>query len=272
MHPIRFVVIGLNGYSLIHLEAIQWLAKQNLAHLSGVIALETDRVKQPQLFKALKSQRVTFYENISTFLEKYADTANVLTVPLGIHQHVPVSVAAMQAGLDVYCEKPVAATIQEVDHLIQTQQKTARKIVIGFQHIYSRSIKNLKARICDGRLGKVRSLRLIHGWPRSKRYYTRNDWAGRLRLGKLWVLDSPANNAMAHYLLNLLYLSSTHPGQTAVPINIRAELYRANLIEGADMTQIKCTTLENTQAWVIFTHCNSLNHLPFMQIECENGR
>lgn len=272
MEPLRFVVIGLGGYGLAHIEAVTWLATQGLARLVGVVALEIDRQQRPDLVASLVRQGCMLYNSIDHFMSTGRSGADVLTVPIGIGSHVPVSVAAMRAGLDVYCEKPVAATVQEVDHLCAAERETGRKIVIGFQHITSNSVQQLKARICDGRLGEVRSLTLLCGWPRSKQYYTRNEWAGRLRVGEEWILDSPANNAHSHYVMNALYLCSADMRTSANPVELRAELYRANAIEGPDTVQIRCVTDSGTRVFVMLTHANEREHGPIMRLECARGR
>jgi predicted dehydrogenase len=271
MEPLRFVVIGLGGYGLIHIDAVKWLATQGLGTLAGVVALPVDRQARAELAESLQQEGVQLYESVEEFYSAGAGTADVLTVPIGIHLHVPVSVRAMQAGLHVYCEKPVAATVQEVDRLIMAERATGRRIAIGFQHLYSNAIQQLKARICDGRLGPVRSIALMCGWPRSRQYYTRNEWTGRLKLGEEWILDSPANNAHSHYLLNVLYLASSDKGRSAVPLEVRAELYRANDIEGPDTVQIRMKT-PGAEAFVMVSHANGRENPPYMELECENGR
>ncbi len=271
MKPLRFVVVGLGGYGLVHIDAVKWLADQGLAKLVGVVALDIDRKQRPALVESLIEQNVTFYDSVEHFTSAGLATADVLTVPVGINMHVPMSIAAMQAGLHVYCEKPVAATVQEVNRLIATEKKTGRRIAIGFQHIYSNSISRLKSRICNGRLGKVHSFVLICGWPRSHQYYTRNEWTGKLRVRGDWILDSPANNAHAHYVLNTLYLCSTVPGKAANPREVQAELYRANKIEGPDTVQMKIVTDEGSKGFIILTHANGRPNDPYMQLDCENG-
>jgi predicted dehydrogenase len=196
----------------------------------------------------------------------------VLTVPIGIHAHVPVSSAAVRGGLDVYCEKPVAATVQEVDALIRAEAETGRTVAIGFQHICSNSMRQIKKRIVDGRLGAVRRLELFCGWPRSNAYYSRNEWTGRLKLGKEWILDSPANNANAHYVMNALYLSSPHAGKAATPARVHAELYRGNEIEGPDTVQMRISCIEGAEIHIILTHANWYVNGPRMTLHCEHGR
>jgi len=271
LEPLRFAVIGLGGYGLVHIKAVDWIAGQGLAKLVGVVALESDRKQRPDLAGELLARGCTLYDSVGQFLSGAARTADVLTVPIGIGMHVPVSVAAMRAGLHVYCEKPVAATVQEVDSLITAKKETGRSVAVGFQHIYSNSIQLLKSRICSGELGKVRMLSLMCGWPRSETYYGRNEWAGKLRVGEEWILDSPANNAHAHYLMNALYLCSTEAGKADGPYEIRAELCRGNRIEGPDTVLLRFTTTGGSSAFVILTHANGRENGPFMRLECERG-
>ncbi len=271
MEPIRFVVVGLGGYGLAHIEAVRWLASQGLGRLSGVVALAIDRNQRPALVEQLLGEQVVLYESTEQFLAGASSTADVLTVPIGINMHVPVSVAAMKAGLHIYCEKPVAATVEEVDRLIDAEKETGKRVAIGFQHIYSNAIQQLKARICDGRLGKVQSLTLMCGWPRSHQYYTRNEWTGRLRSHGDWILDTPANNAHAHYVMNALYLCSGKQNESAPPVEIQSELYRAHKIESADTVQMRFQTNEGASVFITLTHVNEKELGPSMDIECERG-
>jgi predicted dehydrogenase len=271
MDPIRFAVIGLGGYGLSHIEAVRWLAREGQAKLVGVVALEIDRRQRPDLVNALLKEGTGLFDSIDQFMDTAVDAADVLTVPLGIHQHVPVSIRAMKAGLHVYCEKPVAATVQEVDNLIAAEHETGRLVAIGYQHVYSNSMQKLKARICDGRLGRVQSLSLACGWPRSVQYFSRNEWAGRLRCDGMWILDSPANNAHAHYVMNALYLSATAPRSAGTPATVRAELFRANAIESADTVQLQMVTDEETKIHIVLTHDNRYENGPIMHCICEKG-
>ncbi len=271
MDTLRFVVVGVGGYALVHLEAINWLHEQGQANLVGLVALKEDQQKYAELIQSLTRKGVTIYSNVDEFFATGARNADVLTLPIGTHMHVPVGKAALRAGLHVYCEKPLAATVQEVDELIAVRNQTGRKIAVGFQHIYSFSMQELKARICDGRLGRVQEISLMCGWPRSQQYYTRNDWAGRMRKDGNWILDSPANNAHAHYLLNMLYLCGAEPSKAATPMAVHAELYRANQIDSPDTVQVDFKAEEGGRGHAVFSHCNASELGPVMQIRCAKG-
>lgn len=270
MNQIEFVIVGLGGYALVHLDAINWLEEQNLARLTGIVALKQDQEKYPDLVSSLRNRNVTIYSELAEFFASN-HKADVLTVPIGIHMHIPVSIAALAAGMNVYCEKPLAATVQEVDALIAAEKKYGKKIAVGFQHIYSFTMQELKVRICDGRLGPVKEISMMCGWPRSKQYYSRNDWTGQMKKGEHWILDSPANNAHAHYLLNMLYLCGPEQSAAATPRKVRAELYRANKINSPDTVQIAFETAGGAAGNAIFSHCNLRENGPHMRLKCENG-
>ncbi len=268
--PLRFVVVGLGGYGLVHIDAVRWLASQGLATLAGVVALDVDRKARPELTGSLVEQGVKLYESTDEFFSS-GDGAEVFTVPVGIHLHVPMSIRAMRSGLHVYCEKPVAGTVQEVDQLLAVQSETGKTVAIGFQHLWGRSIQELKARIVDGRLGAVKRGTVICGWPRSRQYYARNEWAGKLRVGPHWILDSPANNAHAHYLMNALYLCGEQRDTAAIPESVRAELFHANPIEGPDTVQLKCELKNGAGIHLCFTHANAAPTGPVLFLDCAAG-
>ncbi len=271
MQPIRFAVIGLGGYAQVHVQAVRWLARTGQARLSAVVVREQERGQHAEAIHRLRRQGVRFFSNYADLLAESTACADVLTVPTGIHQHAEISIAALQAGLHVYCEKPAAATVSEVDRMISAADRTGRLCTIGYQYLYNTTIRDLKKMICSGRTGAVRSIRVLCGWPRSAAYYQRNEWAGRLRLNDTLVLDTPANNAMAHYLFNALWLARDDANSTAHPHRVEAELFRANDIESADTVLLRVLTHEGVSIFSVFSHCGHRSLGPEMEICCEQA-
>ncbi|UCE46260.1 MAG: Gfo/Idh/MocA family oxidoreductase [Phycisphaerales bacterium] len=71
------------------------------------------------------------------------------------HWHTLISMAAMKAGKDVYCEKPLTLTIDEGKRLVEVQKQTKRILQTGTQQrssVYFRLACDL---IRNGRIGKV---------------------------------------------------------------------------------------------------------------------
>ena len=75
------------------------------------------------------------------------------------HWHVPVATAAMRAGKDVYCEKPVTHTLDESEGLIATVRDTKRVLQTGTQQRSWDHYLRAKELIEGGELGQVTFIR-----------------------------------------------------------------------------------------------------------------
>jgi predicted dehydrogenase len=177
----------------------------------------------------------------------------------------------LQAGYHVFLEKPVAGSLAEVDQIIAARGAVGRQCAIGFQILYSRVIQTLKRYIVEGKLGRVQSMRILALWPRPPAYYARNSWAGRLTIDGRPVYDSPFNNALAHQIMNMLYLASPEQGAAAYPEQVEAELYRAYDIESFDTGCMRVRTREGVEVFFVASHaCGTLVE-PALQLVAERA-
>ncbi|MDC3412042.1 Gfo/Idh/MocA family oxidoreductase [Aquibacillus sp. 3ASR75-11] len=93
--------------------------------------------------------------------------ADAVSVCLPNYLHAPVSIAALEAGKHVLCEKPMATSREEADQMIQAAEKAGKKLMIGHNQRFVASHQKAKELIANGELGRIYSFRTAfgHGGP-----------------------------------------------------------------------------------------------------------
>lgn len=77
------------------------------------------------------------------------------------HWHQRISIDAMNARKDVYCEKPMVHAIEEGQSMIDAQRRTGRTLQIGSQYISSLIYQKARDLISGGAIGQ---LNMVEAW------------------------------------------------------------------------------------------------------------
>jgi len=267
MQPITIALSGLGGYGQEYLNELLDARYAGRITLAGGIDPQPERCAR---LADLRARDVPIYTTLADFYHERS--ADLLIVSAPIHEHAPQTCLGLQHGSHVLCEKPLAATVQEADYMIAARDKACKTVAIGYQWSFDPAILSLKRDIMAGRFGRPKRLTTVALWPRTAAYYARNDWAGKQKTaGGAWVLDSPVNNAVAHYLHNMLFLLGERLDRSAAPLRIQAELYRANAIENYDTAALRVEVEGGTEILFYASHAVRERIGPVLRAEFERG-
>lgn len=265
----RAALIGVSGYGRIYLELIR--SAQARRELELVAAVIINPAEEAATESELRVAGCRIYRDYEEMFQAESGQLDLCLIPTGIPWHARMTIAALQAGAHVLVEKPLAGSLAEVTALRAAEQASGKFVAVGFQDIYSPVNRWLKQQLCDGAIGQLRSVRFLGLWPRPASYFTRNPWAGRLHADGTQVLDSPLNNAFAHFVNLCLYFAGELPENSASTKIDSAELLRANAIESFDTSVVRASSFNDISFWFGATHtCRELIE-PEIFIEGSHG-
>lgn len=123
-----------------------------------------------------KAQDVAESFSIPHIFESYRDMLaqvqlDAVSVCVPNKFHLEVTVAALEAGCHVLCEKPPAMTVEEAEQMQQMAEKTGKVLTYGFHYRFQPEVQVAKSFIDGGELGDIYSARVqairrrgIPGW------------------------------------------------------------------------------------------------------------
>lgn len=241
---IRIGIIGMGGFAGSHHHTIARLEERGHAKLICTCDPNPDAFATEQQSWKLASRGVQIFTDYRAMLQACHQQLDMVVIPTPIQLHAEMHAAASALGLPVYLEKPPTLDYVELERMIADDSRARKASLVGFNFIIEKLRLTLKERLLAGEFGAIRGATLSALWPRPASYFSRNDWAGRLLApdGRV-VLDSCFGNAMAHFVHNLLFWTGGPELLSWAKIAaVRAELYRAHAIEGADTFFVETDT------------------------------
>src|SRR3954470_5334704 len=117
-------------------------------------------------FNAKSDHKLAMYDDYRKMLER--EKPDIVTIGTPDHWHVPIAIASLHAGCDVYCEKPLTLTIEEGFRIRKAVKETNKVFQVGTQQRSENESRFLKAIaiVKSGLLGKkVNAHAAIGGAP-----------------------------------------------------------------------------------------------------------
>lgn len=102
--------------------------------------------------------------------------AIAVTSPDNFHQEH--AVAALQAGKHVFCEKPLAITVDGCDAILRAWSESGRHLMVGFNMRYMAMFRTMKEVVDSGAIGEIKAVWVRHFVGMGSDFYF-HDWHAR---------------------------------------------------------------------------------------------
>lgn len=167
-HPVRVGVIGVNGIGQAHLWALEQLGAHEVSTVTAACDLDAERVR-----KAARRHSVTAFTDAKALFASGEVDAVVIATPPATHG--PLVRDALDAGLHVYCEKPIAPTADEGYALARHAHERDRVLAVGFQFRFHKGYA--AARDAASEIGPLFRVQLTAtNWFRAQAYFDASPW------------------------------------------------------------------------------------------------
>ena len=149
---IRIAAIGLGGMGTADV-------KSSLANGSELVAVAD--VYQGRLVRAKEvfGQQVATTRDYREVLARSDIDAVIVATP--DHWHSLATIDALNAGKDVYCEKPMVQSLEDGAAVVEAQRKTGRILQVGSQRVSSIEYAKARELLAAGAIGE---LNMVEAW------------------------------------------------------------------------------------------------------------
>jgi predicted dehydrogenase len=139
-------IIGVGQVGKRHVERYQKLPGVRVVAVADIEEGEAARVAQAT---AIPHAFADFHDLLAL------DDIDAVDVCLHNNLHAPVSVAAMEAGKHVFCEKPMAGSYIDAWHMVETAHRLDRQLGVQLLDLFSMPVKAARRLIDEDYLGEI---------------------------------------------------------------------------------------------------------------------
>ncbi len=163
-------IIGCGDVSVVHGEAIE--------ALTGIQLVAVCDTQPAALEAAVARYGVPGFADHRALLAS-PQRPDVVHICTPHHEHVPVALDCLAAGVHVLTEKPLASTINDAELLIEAAEASAARVGVCFQNRYNATSQAARRLLDSGELGAVLGATATVMWTRTADYYRAKPWRGR---------------------------------------------------------------------------------------------
>ncbi len=170
MEKLRIGIIGTGNISNVHMGGYK--ALPDLCQVVAVCDLDESKVKA----YAKNNGVANYYTDYNEMLEK--EQLDAVSVCTWNASHKGAAIAALRAGCDVICEKPMAMNKAEAEEMLAVSKETKKLLMLGFVRRFGNDADIIKKFIDGGTMGDIYYAKAVYlrrsgcpgGWFGDKEY------------------------------------------------------------------------------------------------------
>lgn len=171
MNKLKIGVIGLGNMGSEHCRLLRSHQAQEV-ELACVADLRKSR---REWARETLPESVHVYEDGLSLIA--AKTCDAVIVAVPHYQHPELTITALDAGLHVLCEKPVAVYTAQVQPVLEAAERSGKTFALMFNQRTNCLYRRLKEIIDSGEMGPIKRMSwTITDWYRSQAYYDSGSW------------------------------------------------------------------------------------------------
>lgn len=216
----RVAVVGL-GVGVLHIRAFRRLKE----HFDIVAVCDRDSAKAAASAERLGCAAATSLGEVLG--RDDVDVVDLCTPPFLHHEQIQ---AVLRSGRNAICEKPLVASVAEVDQLAELCRETGRWVMPVFQYRYGHGLQKLRRLVEAGLTGPLSTTAIEVSWLRDAEYFT-TGW----RRSRETALGGTVANHAVHAIDMLVHVAG--------PVR-RVQATTRNALHGLDVEDSAAAVLE----------------------------
>lgn len=198
MTAINIVIIGYGGMGSYHQKELMPHELVNVIGVYDIAQKAQDKAREAGL---------TVYDSLEQVLKDVSVEAVLIATPNDVHK--ALSIAALRAGKQVICEKPVAMNVGELDDILAVAAETGNTFMVHQNRRWDPDFLVIRELYQNGQIGDLFQIESrvqgANGIPGDWREQAEHgggmllDWGVHLIDQILWLIDNPVKSMAADF-------------------------------------------------------------------------
>jgi predicted dehydrogenase len=164
------VRVGIVSFAHVHAPPYaEVLASLDRAHFVGISDEDASRGRE-----AAERYGVSFFEDAQALFE----AVEAVVICSENKNHARDTIAALEGGVHVLCEKPISTSVEDAQAMIRTSEETGRQLRVAFPVRYAPAVRQAREVVRSGGIGRVLAVNATNHGQKPGGWFVDPDLAG----------------------------------------------------------------------------------------------